>query len=170
MLYRLFQPDDFRQLYAIEEVCFQPPFRFSRAFMYKLTASRRTITWIAEEDSNEKDSHEGNGREGNKLMAGFAIVAINRGAAPPSAYIQTLEVLPDRRGQGIGAELLRRIESSAIAAGVQSVQLHVDTENSTAIRLYESHGYQPQGREEDYYARHRPALVYAKSLAPQSLT
>ena len=31
MNYRLFEPDDFDELYAIEEMCFQPPLRFSRA-------------------------------------------------------------------------------------------------------------------------------------------
>ena len=57
------------------------------------------------------------------------------------AYIQTLEVLPERRGRGVGGELLRRIEGSARAAGAQSIWLHVDAENAAAIRLYERHGY-----------------------------
>jgi ribosomal protein S18 acetylase RimI-like enzyme len=39
MLYRLYTPDDFDPLYAIEEVCFQPPFRFGRRYMRKLIDS-----------------------------------------------------------------------------------------------------------------------------------
>jgi [ribosomal protein S18]-alanine N-acetyltransferase len=149
MLYRLFQPADFAPLYAIEELCFEPPFRFSRAFMRQLTQSSRNATWIAEE---------------NGEMAGFAIVDLDPSDGAPIAYIQTLEVRPTRRGQGIGAELLRRIESSAKDAGAQSIWLHVDTENASAIRLYEAHGYTRQGREENFYARHRAAFIYRKVL------
>jgi ribosomal protein S18 acetylase RimI-like enzyme len=150
MLYRLFQPSDFAPLYAIEELCFEPPFRFSRALMRQLTQSSRNATWIAEE---------------NGVMAGFAIVDLDPADGAPVAYIQTLEVTPVRRGQGIGAELLHRIESSAREAGAQSILLHVDTENVSAIRLYEAHGYTRQGREENFYARHRAALVYRKTLS-----
>jgi ribosomal-protein-alanine N-acetyltransferase len=150
MFYRLFQPADFTQLYAIEELCFEPPFRFSRAFMRQLTQSSRNATWIAEED---------------REMAGFAIVDLDPVDGAPTAYIQTLEVTPARRGQGIGSELLRRIESSAREAGAASIWLHVDAENASAIRLYEAHGYVRQGREENYYARRRAAFVYRKALS-----
>jgi len=153
MLYRLFQPADFAQLYAIEELCFQPPFRFSRAFMHRLTQSPRCATWIAED---------------NGTMAGFAIVDLKASSDPPAAYIQTIEVTPAQRNRGIGAELMNRIEASAREAGAHSIALHVDTENSAAIRLYERHGYAPKGREEHFYARHRPAFIYRKSfLNPQ---
>jgi len=52
MLYRLYQPADFAQLYAVEEICFQPPFRFSRALMRKLIANSSSATWIAEENGS----------------------------------------------------------------------------------------------------------------------
>ena len=149
MLYRLFQPSDFAPLYAIEELCFEPPFRFSRALMRQLTQSSRNATWIAEE---------------NGAMDGFAIVDLDPADGASIAYIQTLEVTPAHRGQGIGSELLRRIESSARNVGAQSIWLHVDTENASAIRLYEAHGYTRQGREENFYARRRAALVYRKTL------
>jgi ribosomal protein S18 acetylase RimI-like enzyme len=149
MLYRLFQPTDFASLYAIEELCFQPPFRFSRALMRRLTQSPRCATWVAEE---------------NGAMAGFAIVDLKQSSNPPAAYIQTIEVAPAHRGQGIGAGLLQRIEASARAAEAHSIFLHVDTENKTAIRLYEAHDYMRQGREEHFYARHRAAFIYRKAL------
>jgi len=149
MLYRLYQPADFAQLFAIEEICFQPPLRFSRAFMRELVESPASATWVAEE---------------NGELIGFAIVELRTSSDPPSANIPTIEVTPSSRGQGVGAELLRRIESSAREAGARTIWLHVDTENSTAIRLYEAHGYMPQGREENFYARHRPAFIYCKPL------
>ena len=82
------------------------------------------------------------------------------------AYIQTLEVSPERRRGGIARELLTRLEGSARKAGAITIWLHVDTENSPAIHLYQAHGYEQQGREEHYYARHRAAYVYSRPLMP----
>jgi ribosomal-protein-alanine N-acetyltransferase len=84
-----------------------------------------------------------------------------------TAYVQTLEVMPETRGLGVGAELLRRMEGSALGAGAQAIRLHVDAENASAIRLYERGGYQMHDSEEDYYGRGRPGLVYARQLTIQ---
>ncbi|MGH9600460.1 MAG: GNAT family N-acetyltransferase [Terracidiphilus sp.] len=149
MLYRLYAPPDFAALYAIEEICFEPPLRFGRAYMRQLIASSSAAVWIAEE----------NGR-----MAGFAIVDWAEVARGVVAYIQTIELAPEHRGLGVGGELLHRLEGSARAAGARAIWLHVDAENAAAIRLYEAHGYKRKGREEHYYARGRPALIYAKRL------
>jgi ribosomal protein S18 acetylase RimI-like enzyme len=153
-MFRLFQPGDFGQLYAIEEICFQPPYRFSRTYIRKLTGSSRAATWIAELDGK---------------MTGFAIVSFRTGADSPAAYVQTIEVLPGFRGKGIGAELLRRVESSALQSGALSIWLHVDTENQVAIGLYEAHGYIRRRREEQYYAHLRAAFIYSKPLSDPQL-
>ena len=97
-------------------------------------------------------------------MAGFGIVewTLERGGL--IAYIQTIEVAPERRGRGIGGELLQRLEGSAREAGARAIGLHVDATNGDAIRLYNAHGYACEGRSEDYYANGRAALMYAKAL------
>jgi ribosomal protein S18 acetylase RimI-like enzyme len=148
--YRLYIPTDFPALYAVEELCFEPPFRFSRAYIRQLIKSADTATWVALQDAE---------------LIGFSIIEWPAGQNELTAYIQTLEVHPAFRGRGIGAELLVRAEESARAAGARSIALHVDTENVAAIHLYESRGYARQGREEHYYARHRAAFVYAKPLS-----
>ena len=48
MHYRLYLPADFPQLYAIEQLCFQPPIRFPRPYMRQLIANPDSATWIAE--------------------------------------------------------------------------------------------------------------------------
>ena len=149
MIYRLYQRDDFDDLYAIEEVCFHPPQRFSRLYMRQLVASPDAATWIAEQDA---------------CMAGFAIVEWAQQSPGIIAYIATIEVLPRYRGRRIGAELLRRIEGSANAERAIQMWLHVDIENTAAIRLYESSGYRNSGRADHYYARNRPAAIYMKNL------
>ena len=85
MNYRLFQPDDFDDLYAIEEICFQPPQRFTRRYMRQLVRVADAATWIAEQD---------------RTMAGFAIVEWSQQITGIVAYIATIEVLPEHRGQG----------------------------------------------------------------------
>ncbi len=149
MLYRLYNAEDFAALYAIEEVCFQAPFRFGRRYMRQLVNSSDAATWVAEK----------NGR-----MAGFAVVEWTGAVNDAVAYIQTIEVAPEQRGRGVGGELLRRIEGSAKAEGAQTIWLHVDAENGDAIRLYEAHGYRCDGQKDGYYPHGRPALVYGKPL------
>lgn len=152
MRYRLYKPEDFAALYAIEEVCFQPPHRFSRTFMRQLIQQADAATWIAEQDGR---------------ACGFGIVEWTREASGTVAYIQTLEVLPEIRGQGIGGELLRRLDSSAREACASEIWLHVDAENAGAIRIYQRHSFTAMGREEDYYGRGRPGLVLSRALTPQ---
>jgi ribosomal-protein-alanine N-acetyltransferase len=149
VIYRPYTPEDFAALYAIEEVCFQPPFCFGRRYMHQLVSSPLAATWIAEDDGH---------------MAGFAIVEWAEEGGAVIAYIQTIEVAPEQLRQGIGKELLRHIEDSARAAGAQAIWLHVDATNAGAMKLYEANGYRSEGREENYYARDRAALIYAKPL------
>ena len=149
MHYRLYQPEDFPQLYAIEQECFQPPDRFPRRYMQQLVTSPAAATWIAEE---------------NQQMTSFAIIEWTSEAVDTIAYIQTLEVAPAHRKRGIATQLLRLLETSATAVGATAIALHVAESNAPAIHLYQSHGYQPKGREENYYAHGVPALIYLKPL------
>jgi ribosomal protein S18 acetylase RimI-like enzyme len=149
--YRLYTLEDFAPLYAIEEICFQPPDRFSRHYLRLVIHRANAATWIAEEDGG---------------MAGFAIVEWEKHPDGITAYIPTLEVLPQMRGRGIGKQLLHHLENSACAAHASMIGLHVDTANQAAIRLYTTHGYINVGREEHYYALCRAALIYKKILKP----
>ena len=148
--FRPYQRGDFASLYAIEAVCFRPPLRFGRGMMRQLIESPTSATWVAEEDGT---------------MLGFAVVEWTAEENHNTAYIATLEVLPEQRRRGIAAELLRRLEESAASAGAELIWLHVDVENEAAIRLYRAAGYEQKGRHEHYYARYRAAEVYMKGLA-----
>lgn len=149
MIYRPYKAEDFEPLYAVEEVCFELPFRFSRSAMRQLVDSRHAATWIVEEEGR---------------VQGFAIVEWAEEAGLRVAYIPTIEVAPDKRRSGAGGELLRLLERSAVEAGARAIWLHVAEDNAAAIRLYEAHGYHPEGREADFYAPGRTALIYAKPL------
>jgi ribosomal-protein-alanine N-acetyltransferase len=151
MNYHLFIPEEFEDLFAVEEVCFEPPHRFGRTYMRQLVGWPDAATWIAAE---------------NDSIIGFAIVEWASEVAGIVAYIQTIEVLPEERGRGIGRELLRRIEGSANAAGAIDIWLHVNADNVRAIALYQGSGYKYAGRKEHYYGRGKAAEIYIKNLKP----
>jgi ribosomal protein S18 acetylase RimI-like enzyme len=149
VLYRPYTPQDFDQLYALEELCFEPPQRFSRRYMRLLVNRSNAATWIVEEDGR---------------LIGFAIVEWAERKNGVTAYIQTIEVAPAARNQGVARELLGRMEGSARGAGAALIWLHVEATNAGAIRLYESQGYRCEGRKENYYPLGRAALIYGKRL------
>ena len=149
MACRIYQPEDFAALYALEERCFPPPDRFSRRYMRTLVGRANAATWIAEEEG---------------LLSGFAIVEWTRRSSEIAAYIQTIEVAPEMRQRGVGRELLCCIEESARAASAAYLWLHVEAANAAAIRLYEAQRYRSQARRENYYPRGRAALIYRKDL------
>lgn len=155
MIYRPYTAEDFDRLYALEEVCFEPPFRFSRRTMRALIQRPHSATWIAEEKGQ---------------ITGFAIVEWTQRKTGVTAYIQTIEVAKDVRRKGVGRELMGRIEGSARVAGAASIWLHVEAENAGAIRLYEGQGYSCQGRQERFYPQGQAALIYVKRLDSGSAT
>jgi ribosomal protein S18 acetylase RimI-like enzyme len=149
--YRHYKTGDFEALYELEEACFQPPFRFGRRYMRGVVGRKDSATWIAEDEDG--------------AIAGFAIVHWEQRRGGVVAYLETLEVRPKLRGRRTGGELLRRCEDSARAAGAEVLDLHVDADNGAAIGLYRAHGFERQGRVENYYPEGRAAEVYVKSLA-----
>ena len=57
--------------------------------------------------------------------------------------IESLSVLTQYRGRGLGSELLRRLEEHLAERGVEDLILGALAGNRDAIRLYERQGYQP---------------------------
>ncbi|WP_156721523.1 GNAT family N-acetyltransferase [Streptomyces apocyni] len=59
------------------------------------------------------------------------------------AYVFDVEVAEEYRGRGHGRSLLRLAEREALSAGARQIGLNVFTNNTPAMRLYASLGYQP---------------------------
>ena len=62
---------------------------------------------------------------------------------PRIGEIESVAVLPDHRGAGIGTALLDGLESALADDGVTDLVLGVLPGNTQAIRLYERRGYRP---------------------------
>jgi len=91
---------------------------------------------------------------------GFALGRI----AGPEAELLTIAVLPQARGQGIGAALLADFQRQATAFGATDFFLEVATGNTAAIALYTKAGYQHCGLRKDYYETPRGPRVSALVL------
>jgi ribosomal protein S18 acetylase RimI-like enzyme len=62
---------------------------------------------------------------------------------PRIGEIESLAVLPEHRGRGLGTELLDRLERELREQGVADVVIGVLPGNEGAVRMYERRGYRP---------------------------
>jgi ribosomal-protein-alanine N-acetyltransferase len=90
-------------------------------------------------------------------MVGFIAGDVRRSEG--MAWIATLAVLPEYRGQGIGSALLVACEAQI---PLSRIRLCVRPSNLVAIRLYERFGYTRVGEWTKYYQDGESALVMEK--------
>ena len=90
-------------------------------------------------------------------MVGF--VAGDPQQHPRQSWIATIGVLPEYRGQRIGAALLKACEERLVAP---SLRLCVRASNEVAIRMYRTAGYEQVGRWKVYYSDREDAVVMEK--------
>jgi len=67
-------------------------------------------------------------------------------------HITNVAVLPEFRRRGFARRLMQDLVDYAKANGIRSLTLEVRVGNLPAIRLYESFGFQIEGRRKHYYA------------------
>ena len=91
-------------------------------------------------------------------MVGFIAGDVRRSEG--LAWIATVAVLPEFRGRGIGAALLRACEEHIL---LSRIRLCVRPTNKEAIRLYERFGYKQVGEWTRYYQDDESALVMEKT-------
>lgn len=75
------------------------------------------------------------------------------------AHLMNIAIDPDRQGEGIATELLRRLVIEAIGRGVTDVTLEVRVGNEPAQSLYRRFGFGPVGVRPKYYADKSDALI-----------
>ena len=89
-------------------------------------------------------------------------------ASSAEAYIERLVVTPQFRGEGLGRRLLSAAEALGRDAGKETVGLHVSGINKTALKLYESAGYEEVSRQRSlttgYFLNIRDWIYLRKTL------
>lgn len=81
------------------------------------------------------------------------------------AELLTVAVLPEARGRGIGAKMLRMFEKHAAEKQAARCFLEVAEDNVAARALYEAAGWSEVGKRPSYYARPGAAKCAALLLA-----
>jgi ribosomal-protein-alanine N-acetyltransferase len=143
---RQYRAEDLEAMYALDIVCFEPAFRFSRRAMRRFAEARGAIPILAEIEGGE--------------LAGFGIAQMEARVG----YVVTLDVAPAWRRHGLARRLMAEMEARAAAAGAGTMELHVFAGNAGAMRFYEGIAYGRVGMVEGFYGRGLDALVYAKRL------
>jgi len=86
----------------------------------------------------------------------------------------SIGVVPGRRRNGIGTEMLSAVVDRARAAGVSRIVLEVAEDNEVARALYAAWGFAKIGRRARYYGRrggaHRDALVLQRPVGANAAT
>jgi ribosomal protein S18 acetylase RimI-like enzyme len=83
----------------------------------------------------------------NGQVAGYAFVTIGPGYASwatgeRAAVLETLSVLPDHRGGGIGTALLEAVWSRLEQEGIDDMAITTTVTNVDSHRFYERHGFE----------------------------
>lgn len=99
--------------------------------------------------------------ESDGVIEGF-LVGLPLG---PEWELENVVVIPERRGQGLGTELVTEFLDQARERGAERVYLEVRQSNEAARTLYEKCGFGETGRRQSYYQDPpEDALLYAVML------
>ena len=92
-------------------------------------------------------------------------------AVGTEADVQTIAVIPEMRGQGLGAQLLQTLFTRSAQLGVRQLFLEVRADNEAARRLYARFGFEAIGERPGYYQPGNvSAVVMKKTLSPTGST
>lgn len=136
-------------MHALDVLCFERPFRFTRSAMRRFAEARKARVLIAEEED---------------ALVGFVILHVEDAVHGRVGYIVTLDVSPAYRRRGLAGFLMQEAERGALREGCLAVVLHVFTGNEAAIRFYEGCGFVRSYQEVDFYGPGMDAWVFSKQL------
>lgn len=86
----------------------------------------------------------------NEKIRGFVIVLYRNGKNV--AGIETLNVDPKFRGNGIGRKLMNAAEEDMYSRFIKKIRLEVSVGNISAIKLYEKLGFKKIALVQNYYS------------------
>src|SRR5262245_17822375 len=83
---------------------------------------------------------------GDGALAGVIMAARN----PGSAVVAYVGVVPQQRGRGFAAELVRRGTASLVTSGATEIRGDCDSDNIAMVKAFERAGYQQTARRRSY--------------------
>ncbi|MFC3478066.1 GNAT family N-acetyltransferase [Halobacterium litoreum] len=142
---------DLLDVFRIEQAVFEQPWPYS-AFEQQVG----TPGFLVAEDAHTVESPP--------PVSGYIVADDIPNHGRPLGHVKDLAVRPERRGEGVGAALLRRGLSALASQGARSVKLEVRESNEPARGLYEKFGFEYLRTLPKYYADGEDAYVLVASL------
>ena len=146
---------DLSRMLEIERACFPEDLAYLRGELYHFLRAKNATTLIAEDRETRR-------------MAGFVIVSWRKGCKV--GYVQTIDVDPAERGNGLGRLLIETAERVMAERGLNQSILQVYLRNNAALVLYLKEGYTIRRVRSKYYLNEyrgaRDAIEMVKELAP----
>ena len=137
---------DLPALLNIEQACFSGD-RLSRRSFKRFISNQQAVFLVA---------------DCNGQVGGYILVLFHLGTRLARLY--SIAVLPEHRGLGLAAGLMREAELQAVQHGALFLRLEVSLSNHNAIQLYRKNGYREFGKIKDYYEDHSDALRMQKVI------
>lgn len=145
-------PDDFTELWRIDQLCFETGIAYSRRELAWYMKLRGAFTIVGEARKGPRDKWK---------IVGFAV-----GQQPRRSlgHIVTIDILPEARRTGIGSRLMQEIETRLQVDGCETIFLETAVDNTAAIKFYKRLGYFIVKTIPRYYLDKIDALMMSKDL------
>lgn len=147
---RSYSPNDLGAMHALDVLCFEKPFRFTRAAMRQFAEAKKALVVVADDGG---------------ALSGFVILHVERSEEGRVGYVVTLDVDPALRRSGIGRMLMDEVERQAREDNCAALVLHVSAGNEAAIQFYEHVGFTRTQGVAKFYGKGADAWVYRKRIA-----
>lgn len=147
---RGYLPEDFENLYQLDQECYEPGIAYSRRTLRLFLSELGAECLVAEERSPSQPP---------RVIA--FLLAERRGR---QGHIVTVDVAATHRRRSIGSALLAAMEEKLAAAGVREVELETATANHPAVAFWQKHGFRACGILKRYYGNGQDAFLMTKPL------
>jgi len=94
-------------------------------------------------------------------IVGFIVTVKTK---PDTAKILMLAVSKQHRRKKIGTMLLNELYKKILEENITAIELEVRTDNTTAIKFYEKHGFKIKNKLLHFYQNGEPAYVMRKDI------
>jgi ribosomal protein S18 acetylase RimI-like enzyme len=127
-------PNDFERIIDLENTCFTSDLAYTRRQLRHLLIKANSTVLVETTKT---------------IVRGFIIILYRKGTRV--AGIETIDVDPAYRKQGVGLRLLNAAEENIRKKGIHKIRLEVSTTNYAAIMLYENAGFKKIALLKNYY-------------------
>ncbi len=138
---------DVRQMWEIDQACFDPDIAYSMDIFYLHLLVNRDPAFVACESSGK--------------IVGFLLTSQDKRRG---GQVVTIDILPPWRRQGLGSKLIKLGEEAMRGRGAKKMALQTDVGNASAISFYGKHGYKNVKTLKNYYSHGKHAYQFEKPL------